>query len=94
MSGESVVQVSVYFSGRVQGVGFRYQTVRVAQEFEVSGFVRNLMDGRVELLAEGEATQVRAFVAEVEDRLGVYIRKVERHETRGPSVYKGFTIRH
>ena len=94
MSALSVLQMTLYFSGRVQGVGFRYQTVRVAQEFEVSGFVRNLMDGRVELVAEGDAAEVRAFTTEVEERLGVYIRKVERQEKMGAPLFKGFTIRH
>ena len=94
MSEESVFRMTVFFSGRVQGVGFRYQTVQVAQEFEVSGYVRNLMDGRVECLAEGDAAQVRAFMDEVAARLDVYIRKVERQEAVVPPSCKGFTIRH
>lgn len=40
---------TVFFSGRVQGVGFRYSALQVAKEFDVSGFVCNLTDGRVRL---------------------------------------------
>jgi acylphosphatase len=82
----------IYFSGHVQGVGFRYQTLQVAREFEVGGFVRNLVDGRVELQAEGEAGEVRAFTREVESRLDVYIRKAERTAGTRPSSGRGFTI--
>ncbi len=45
-------------SGRVQGVGFRYTAKGVAQRFAVTGFVRNLSDGRVELVVEGDAAEV------------------------------------
>lgn len=52
----------VRFSGRVQGVGFRYTTCRVAKRFEVTGYVCNLSDGRVELVAEGEAGVLEGFI--------------------------------
>jgi len=55
----------VNFRGRVQGVGFRYTTCRIAQRFEVAGYVRNLPDGSVELVADGEAGVIEAFVAEI-----------------------------
>lgn len=45
-------------SGRVQGVGFRYFTLEVARRANLSGVVRNLPDGRVEVLAEGEAPSI------------------------------------
>ena len=48
---------SVYFTGHVQGVGFRYAAMQVAREFEVSGFVRNLTDGRVLVEIEGQASR-------------------------------------
>ena len=57
-----VHHATVYFTGRVQGVGFRYQALQVAREFEVSGVVQNLPDGRVQLEAEGAAEEVRAFI--------------------------------
>ena len=83
----------MFFSGRVQGVGFRYQTLQVAKGFEVSGFVANLPDGRVHLEAEGSAGEVRDFVAAVEERMAGHIRKVEQTEARRAAQFQGFSIR-
>jgi acylphosphatase len=76
----------------VQGVGFRYQTVQVAKAFEVSGCVRNLMDGRVNLQVEGMEDEVRAFVTEVQNDLSSYIKKSEIKSGAGPREYVGFSI--
>lgn len=84
---------TVFFSGHVQGVGFRYQTLQVAKGFEVSGYVRNLPDGRVQLEAEGSPGEVAAFVTAVQEQLEAYIRKTERSSARGPAQFSGFTIR-
>ncbi|MCC5839542.1 MAG: acylphosphatase [Opitutales bacterium] len=83
----------VYFSGHVQGVGFRYQTRRIACEFEVAGYVRNLPDGRVEMEAVGEAGEVNAFIAAVGDRLSMYIRRTERQAMEVAGNFNGFVIR-
>jgi acylphosphatase len=53
--------MQVFYSGHVQGVGFRYSVKTVAYGFEVSGTVRNLVDGRVELMAEGSKEELEAF---------------------------------
>lgn len=88
-----VHHATVYFSGHVQGVGFRYQALQLAREFEVSGVVQNLPDGRVQLEAEGAAAEVRAFIAAVAERMEGYIRKVEQTEaTRAPQ-FQGFGLR-
>jgi len=84
---------TVFFSGRVQGVGFRYTTLQVAKEFEVSGLVQNMADGRVCLEAEGAPETIKAFVTAVEERLHGYIRKTERQATKRPAQFVGFTIR-
>jgi acylphosphatase len=67
----------VTYSGSVQGVGFRYTTRRLAHGFPVAGFVRNLPDGDVEIVAEGEASDVEAFLAAVARRMQGYIAKAE-----------------
>jgi acylphosphatase len=91
MSG--VYHTTVFFSGRVQGVGFRYQTVQVAKEFDVSGWVMNLPDGRVQLEAEGRTAEVKDFIAVLQERMEGHIRKVEQtEETRAPQ-FSGFIIR-
>lgn len=57
----------VYFNGRVQGVGFRYSTKRIASGFEVTGWVKNLPDGRVELFAQAaEAAEIDAFLEDIQ----------------------------
>lgn len=88
-----VTHESIFFTGHVQGVGFRYSTLQVAKEFEVTGFVRNLADGRVEVQAEGAAAEIDAFVEAVQDKMHGYIRKTERSRGRRTAQFAGFTIR-
>ena len=83
---------NVFFSGRVQGVGFRYAVFQVAKEFEVAGTVMNLPDGRVQLEAEGASDQVAAFVAAIEERMHGYIRKIERTGRQREAHFHGFQI--
>jgi len=84
----------IYFSGRVQGVGFRQAVLQLAREFEVAGFVQNLNDGRVLLDVEGAAAEIEGLVGAVEERMHGYLRQTERGvpEPR-PTVYSGFEIR-
>lgn len=84
---------TVYFSGHVQGVGFRYTVLQIAKEFEVAGFVSNLPDGRVHLEAEGRASDVAAFIAGVEERMHGYVRKTERSVRRREPQLRGFAIK-
>jgi len=71
-------QLRILFSGTVQGVGFRYTTERLSRRFNVVGFVRNLPDGRVELLAEGPREELSSFLNEIQtSSLRTYIRGME-----------------
>ena len=88
-----VHHATVFFTGRVQGVGFRYQALQVAKGFEVSGFVENLPDGRVRLEAEGGAGEVRDFIIAVQERMEGYVRKVEQTESQRAPQFQGFSIR-
>jgi len=88
-----VHHATVFFTGHVQGVGFRYQAMQVAKGFEVSGYVMNLPDGRVQLEAEGAAAEVRDFIVAVHERMEGYIRKVEQTETQRAPKFQGFSIR-
>jgi acylphosphatase len=65
----------VYYNGRVQGVGFRFTAARLAPRFGVSGWVRNLPDGRVEVDAQGEPESLRGFLDAIVGELG---RKIHR----------------
>jgi acylphosphatase len=88
-----VHHATVFFTGRVQGVGFRYQALEVAKGFDVSGFVMNLPDGRVQLEAEGTAAEVEDFIVAVQERMEGYVRKVEQTETQRAAQFQGFSIR-
>jgi acylphosphatase len=84
----------VLYSGRVQGVGFRYTARGLAQAYpDVAGYVRNLPDGEVELLAEGEPDRVEAFLAAVASRMAGYIARADVQDVP-PTGLAGFQIRH
>jgi len=89
----AVYHENVFFSGHVQGVGFRYSTLHVARGYEVSGYVTNLADGRVQLEVEGSEAEVKAFVAAVEEHMHGHIRKTERAGLMRSAQFNGFTIR-
>lgn len=84
---------TVFFTGHVQGVGFRYTTLQVAREYEVAGYVRNLPDGRVQLEAEGTAAEIEAFLRGLAEAMQGYIRNTERSGERRPPQFAGFAIR-
>lgn len=86
----------VFYSGRVQGVGFRYTARQVASGYDVCGWVRNLPDGRVELLAaSADEDELEAFLSDLKERSAVSpnIRDVEVHTVPAPTDLRGFEIR-
>lgn len=87
-----MVQLHVYFSGRVQGIGFRYTTKQISNRFTVSGWVRNLPDGRVELLAEGDEAELKNFLAAVRERMDRYIKQAEVEWAQPSGLYTLFEI--
>lgn len=91
-SKETVFHLTAHFTGHVQGVGFRYSTKQVANGFEVTGFVKNLADGRVELEVEGLEGECRRFLKEVESELDSYIRKTEIRDGTRERVFTRFGI--
>lgn len=81
----------IYF-GRVQGVGFRAAVQRLAQGRDVSGFVRNLPNGSVELVVEGETAAVDGFLARVAERMVSFIESIETQSQVAQGL-RGFSIR-
>jgi acylphosphatase len=63
MSENQTNRLHAYVEGYVQGVGFRYFVLRAAQEYHLTGWVRNLYDGRVEVMAEGELRDLNRLLA-------------------------------
>lgn len=84
----------IFYSGHVQGVGFRYTTRQIAGRYEVTGFVRNLPDGRVELVAEGTEAELTAFLAAVDERLGSHIRSTAIDRRGATGEFSSFQITH
>lgn len=93
--GNDIMQkrLTAHFSGMVQGVGFRFTAERIARRFDVTGCVRNLSDGRVEIVAEGEEAVLKDFLRAVgESPMADYIRRVETEWSGAKRQYKTFGI--
>lgn len=86
-------RMRIYYSGRVQGVGFRYNVKSVAAGFEVTGTVRNLNDGRVEVIAEGLRSELDAFQAAIRNSgLSGFIRDENVMWSDAQNDIRGFEI--
>jgi len=89
----SRTRMHVFYSGRVQGVGFRYTAKTTAMGFELTGVVRNLPDGRVELVVEGERGELEAYREAVRDAgLGGLIRDEQVQWPPATGEFRGFEI--
>lgn len=74
-SDQTMERRRIWFSGRVQGVGFRYTTAAIARRYPITGYVQNLNDGRVVVEAEGSASELDRFLADLEGTMRSYIRE-------------------
>lgn len=83
-----------YFSGHVQGVGFRYTVMNIAQSYDVVGFVRNCADGRVELVVEGSDTDRDGLIEDIKQHMGDYVDDVQLTESAATGEFQRFSIRH
>lgn len=89
------VRMEVQFRGQVQGVGFRFTAQRAAARFRVIGYVRNLADGSVELVAEGERSELEELLAAIRtSQLAGCIREVTTRWEQARGGYTGFGIRY
>lgn len=88
------VRQLVYFRGNVQGVGFRMTTHRIAGGYAVVGFVRNLPDGRVELLVEGSKSELTAFLTEIQQQMGHRVTDSELDTQDASGEFNRFEIRY
>ncbi|MFN7844453.1 MAG: acylphosphatase, partial [Pirellula sp.] len=83
-------RVTCFFSGRVQGVGFRFHTKEVAKKFSVQGTVQNLDDGRVKVVAEGEKDEIHRFLDAVSQSMTGNVKGDERFESDASSEFESF----
>ncbi|MFH1417528.1 MAG: acylphosphatase [Planctomycetota bacterium] len=88
-----MVRRTVLFAGRVQGVGFRYTTCRIAADYDVTGYIRNLPDGRVEMLAEGESDEVDRFVGAVSAEMSSNIQEAQKANSAATGEFDRFDVR-
>ena len=87
-------RATVFYTGRVQGIGFRYTAREIACGYEVTGYVRNLHDGRVELIAEGDDAEVTGFLEAIRaSQLGSHIRNADANWKDATGEFTGFDIR-
>lgn len=87
------IRRTVRYAGRVHGVGFRYTTRETAAGFRVTGYVQNLDDGRVLMVAEGRRSEVERFCAAVAAAMERNIRSIDIDEIRSDPQFSDFTIR-
>ncbi len=86
-------RMQICYAGYVQGIGFRYTVKSVAAGFEVSGTVRNLLDGRVELIAEGSREELEGFRKAIREAgLEHFIRNEDVSWGEGAGEFRGFEI--
>jgi acylphosphatase len=90
-----MISLQVFYEGHVQGVGFRFTVRHIAKGFDLTGWVRNLPDGRVELRVTGDEEEVRGFLDGVaQSELHSLIRKQTETKLNEPVAARGFEIRH
>jgi len=87
-------RVQVYYSGRVQGVGFRFTAERIANQLELVGWVKNLEDGGVELVCEGEEPVVSELLDKIKNGImKSYIRNTRVSWNEATGEFNSFEIR-
>jgi len=90
-----MTSLQVFYEGYVQGVGFRWTVQHIAKGFDITGWVRNLPDGRVELQTAGEEEEVRAFLDAIsKSELRAHIRRQTENKVETPVAARGFEIHH
>jgi len=85
--------VEVSFSGEVQGVGFRFTARALATRYNIGGWITNLSDGRVQLVAEGSQKSVNNFLGELKEEFKQQLTGVELSEKEPCGTYKDFQIK-
>ena len=87
-----MIQSCIFYSGTVQGVGFRYAVQRFAQALTLKGWVRNLSDGRVEILVEGKKEVIAELLRRIDQRFDGYIRDKQVSESEALENFASFEI--
>ena len=86
-------RLHLYYSGSVQGIGFRYTAQRIADSLKLTGWTKNLTDGRVEVMIEGSEPEIELFLQKINDIFKGYTRDVETQWGEATGEFNGFDIR-
>lgn len=87
-------QVKVFYSGKVQGVGFRFTAQNLADELEIVGWTKNLPDGRVELCAEAEELVLKDFLDRINAVFTRYIQSIDVNWLGESGEFREFSIKY
>lgn len=82
----------IIFTGHVQGVGFRFTAHRMAHRHGLTGFVRNLMDGTVEMVAQGSAEDINDCIRDIRDSFGGYVKETVINDIPTDAKHTDFKI--
>lgn len=82
----------IIFTGQVQGVGFRFTALRIANRYQLTGLVRNLLDGTVEMLAQGPGDDIDDCVRDIEGAFAGYVGDTKVEEIPADPQYEDFRI--
>ncbi len=86
-------QREIHYSGDVQGVGFRYTVRSLASRLAVVGFVKNLSDGRVQLVVEGSPAEIQLLLKQIRAEMGRYVRGTDEQIRPPTGRFKSFDVR-
>jgi acylphosphatase len=86
-------QAHIYYSGRVQGIGFRYTVADIANQQRIFGWVKNLVDGRVEVALEGQEDTLNNFLEQVKEHFSRYIQDVNIEWQPASGEFRDFQIK-
>jgi acylphosphatase len=79
---KEIIRKHYYFEGRVQGVGFRYKAMYLARSMQLTGWVRNLYDGRVEMEVQGEAIVIYTLISRLQEDTYISITDIEESDAK------------
>ena len=82
----------IFYSGGVQGVGFRFTAIDIANSLNLTGWAKNLTDGRVEVICEGEEADINNFIERLEKEFSGYIRDKQISWSEATDKFKDFSI--
>jgi acylphosphatase len=88
-----MIRAIFYFSGRVQGVGFRFLTNEIAKKFDVRGTVENCNDGRVKVVVEAESNEIDGFSEAIRASMLGKIKHMDRFDSEPSNEFENFSVR-